>query len=58
MGWVMKFLEHRIADKRVLRYVKCFLKAGVLEEGMFIETEKGTPQEGIISPLSVIQYDD
>ena len=49
--WMMVFLEHRIADKRVLRYVKRFLKAGVLEEGILKETEEGTPQGGIISPM-------
>ena len=45
--WMMAFLEHRIADKRVLRYVKRFLKAGVLEEGILKETEEGTPQGGL-----------
>lgn len=49
--WMMEFLGHRIADKRVLRYVKRFLIAGILEEGIFVETEKGTPQGGVISPL-------
>jgi len=49
--WMMKFLEHRIADKRVLRYVKRFLIAGMLEDGIFVETEEGTPQGGVISPL-------
>ncbi len=49
--WMMEFLGHRIADKRVLRYVKRFLIAGVLEDGVFAATEKGTPQGGIISPV-------
>lgn len=49
--WMMEFLGHRIADKRVLRYVKRFLIAGVLEDGMIHATEKGTPQGGIISPM-------
>jgi len=49
--WMMKFLEHRIADKRVLRYIKRFLKAGVLEDGVLVETEEGTPQGGNISPM-------
>lgn len=49
--WMMEFLGHRIADKRVLRYVKRFLIAGILEEGIFVETEEGTPQGGVISPL-------
>lgn len=49
--WMMKFLSHRIADKRVLRYVKRFLIAGVLEGGVVKATDEGTPQGGIISPL-------
>ena len=49
--WMMDFLGHRIADKRVLRYVKRFLIAGILEDGLLVATEKGTPQGGIISPI-------
>lgn len=48
---MMEFLGHRIADKRVLRYVKRLLIAGVFEGGVVQETEKGTPQGGIISPM-------
>jgi group II intron reverse transcriptase/maturase len=48
---LMAFLAHRIADKRILRYIKRFLKAGVLEEGVFRASELGTPQGGVISPL-------
>jgi RNA-directed DNA polymerase len=48
---MMEFLGHRIADKRVLRYVKRFLIAGVFEDGEVFATEKGTPQGGIISPM-------
>lgn len=50
-GWMMEFLGHRIADKRVLRYVKRLLIAGVFEDGEVFPTEKGTPQGGIISPM-------
>jgi len=49
--WMMRFLEQRIADKRLLRIVKRFLKAGVIEEGQIYKQEKGTPQGGVISPL-------
>jgi len=49
--WLMKFLGHRIADKRVLRYVKRFLKAGIMENGAFSASDKGTPQGGIVSPI-------
>jgi RNA-directed DNA polymerase len=49
--WLMKFLGHRIVDKRVLRYVKRFLKAGIMEEGAVSASDKGTPQGGIVSPI-------
>ena len=49
--WLMKFFGHRIGDKRVLRYVKGFLKAGVFELGEIAATEQGPPQGGAISPL-------
>ena len=48
--WMMEFLSHRIADKRVLRYVKRFLIAGVFEDGVLFATEEGTPQGGNSSP--------
>ena len=49
--WMLKFLQHRIADRRVLRLVSKWLKAGVSEEGTWSETKKGTPQGAVISPL-------
>jgi RNA-directed DNA polymerase len=49
--WAVKFVEHRIADKRVVRLIRKWLNAGVLEEGQRIEVEEGTPQGGVISPL-------
>ena len=49
--WLMKFLEHDIEDKNFLRYVKRFLKAGVMEEMAYMESDKGTPQGGLISPV-------
>jgi group II intron reverse transcriptase/maturase len=49
--WLMKFLGHRIGDKRVLRSVQRFLKAGVFALGEIAATEQGTPQGGVISPL-------
>ena len=49
--WMMEFLSHRIADKRVLRYVKRFLIAGVFEDGVVKATDEGTPQGGNISPM-------
>jgi group II intron reverse transcriptase/maturase len=50
-GWMMKFLEHRIADPRVLRLVRKWLTAGVSEDGTWSRTEVGTPQGAVISPL-------
>src|SRR5277367_2078676 len=49
--WLEKFVEHRIADRRVLRLIQKWLKAGVTEEGEWKETEVGTPQGAVISPL-------
>ena len=50
-GWMMKFLEHRIADRRILRLVQKWLTAGVLEAGEKTEVQEGTPQGATISPL-------
>jgi len=49
--WLMRFLEHRIGDRRVLRHIKKWLNAGVLEDGAWRASEEGTPQGGVISPL-------
>jgi RNA-directed DNA polymerase len=49
--WLMKFLEHRIADQRVLRLIRKWLNAGVLEKGQWSCSEEGTPQGGSASPL-------
>jgi RNA-directed DNA polymerase len=49
--WLIKFIEHRIADRRVLRLIRKWLKAGVLEEGQWSCSEEGTPQGGSASPL-------
>lgn len=49
--WVLRFLGHRIADRRVHRHIKKWLNAGVLEDGAWREVEEGVPQGGSISPL-------
>jgi RNA-directed DNA polymerase len=49
--WLVKFVEHRVADRRIVRLIQKWLNAGVLEEGKHIETEMGTIQGGSISPL-------
>jgi group II intron reverse transcriptase/maturase len=50
-GWLMKFVEHRIADKGILRLIQKWLNAGVMEDGKWTATEEGTPQGATISPL-------
>ena len=49
--WLIKFLEHTIEDENFIRYIKRFLISGIMEEGKFIESDKGTPQGGLISPI-------
>jgi RNA-directed DNA polymerase len=49
--WMLKFVAHRIGDKRVLRHIAKWLKAGVVEEEKLTRSEEGTPQGGSISPL-------
>jgi RNA-directed DNA polymerase len=50
-AWLIRFLEHRIGDERVIRLVRKWLKAGVLEEGELSVSETGTPQGAVASPL-------
>jgi RNA-directed DNA polymerase len=49
--WLIRFVEHRIGDRRIVRLIRKWLKAGVLEDGQRIETEEGTPQGAVISPF-------
>lgn len=49
--WLIRFIEHRISDKRVIRHIKKWLKVGVIEEEQWSASEEGTPQGGSISPL-------
>ncbi len=55
-GWLLRFLEHRVADRRVLRLIQKWLAAGVLEEGRRIVSQVGTVQGGSISPLLANVY--
>ena len=50
-GWLQKFLQHRVADPRMLRLIQKWLDAGVMEDGEWKDTEMGTPQGSVISPL-------
>ncbi len=55
-GWVVRFLEHRVGDKRVIRLVQKWLRAGILEDGIVTIEEKGTGQGSVISPLLANVY--
>jgi group II intron reverse transcriptase/maturase len=55
-GWLGKFLEHRIADKRVLRLISKWLAAGVIEDGEWSQTVEGSPQGASVSPLLANVY--
>ena len=54
--WLVRFLEHRIGDERIVRLVRKWLKAGVLEAGEWIVRETGTPQGAVASPLLANVY--
>jgi len=49
--WLMRFLEHRIGDPRILRLIRRMLKGGIMEDGLTKATTQGTPQGSILSPL-------
>jgi RNA-directed DNA polymerase len=55
-SWLVKFLEHRIADKRILRLIQKWLRAGVIEDGTWLKTEEGTAQGASVSPLLANVY--
>ena len=54
--WTMEFVQHRVADKRILRLIQKWLKAGVSEDGEWSETKVGTPQGAVVSPLLANVY--
>src|SRR6516162_10136446 len=54
--WTLKFIEHRVADRRMLRLIQKWLKAGVSENGQWSETNVGTPQGSVVSPLLANAY--
>src|SRR5215831_15802744 len=55
-NWMIQFMEHRVADPRILRLIRKWLKAGVMEEGQWSEPQTGTPQGSVISPLLANVY--
>jgi retron-type reverse transcriptase len=54
--WILRFLEHRIADKRILRLIKKWLRVGVVEDGRVTRSERGAPQGAVISPILANAY--
>src|SRR5260370_33348176 len=54
--WMVKFLQHRISDRRILRLIQKWLRAGVSEEGQWSKTEVGTPQGSVVSPMLANVY--
>jgi group II intron reverse transcriptase/maturase len=55
-SWTIRFLEHRIADKRILRLIAKWLKVGITEDGRVTRSERGTPQGAVISPILANVY--
>ena len=56
-GWLMRFLEHRIADRRVLRLIQKWLRAGVIEDGKWSRTAMGTAQGGLCAAAHKDPYE-
>jgi RNA-directed DNA polymerase len=54
--WLIRFIEHRVSDKRIIRLIQKWLTAGVLEDGTVTANEKGTGQGSVISPLLANVY--
>ena len=54
--WLLKFVKHRIADRRILRLIGKWLRAGVSEEGQWSKTQRGTPQGSVASPMLANVY--
>src|SRR5229473_6188206 len=54
--WLIRFVEHRIGDRRVVRLIQKWLKAGVMEDGQWSETKEGSPQGAVISPVLANLY--
>jgi group II intron reverse transcriptase/maturase len=55
-SWIIRFLEHRIADKRILRLIAKWLKVGITEDGRVTRSERGAPQGAVISPILANVY--
>ena len=55
-SWLIQFVEHRVGDRRVVRLIQKWLKAGVIEQGQWHEAEEGSPQGAVISPILANLY--
>jgi group II intron reverse transcriptase/maturase len=55
-AWMIKFVEHRVGDRRIVRLIQKWLKAGVMEQGRWSEAKEGTPQGAVISPILANLY--
>ncbi len=55
-NWLIRFVEHRIGDRRIVRLIQKWLKAGVMEQGQWTETKEGSPQGAVISPVLANLY--
>ena len=55
-SWILRFLEHRIADKRILRLIAKWLKVGIIEDGRVTRSQVGAPQGAVISPTLANVY--
>jgi RNA-directed DNA polymerase len=53
---MIKFVEHRVGDRRIVRLIQKWLKAGVMEQGRWSEATEGTPQGAVISPILANLY--
>jgi hypothetical protein len=56
--WLVQFVEHRVADPRILRLIQKWLNAGVMEESEWSNTKTGSPQSSVISPVSGVPPGD
>jgi RNA-directed DNA polymerase len=54
--WLVQFVEHRIGDRRIVRLIQKWLRAGVVEDGRWFQTEEGSPQGSVISPILANLY--
>jgi retron-type reverse transcriptase len=53
--WIIRFLKHRIADKRILRLIVKWLKVGIVEDGCVTRCSRGAPQGAVITPATTEQ---